>query len=156
MAMAQRAPAPKPNRVNLAKLTLEFPLEYDEQRSHDLGQQYLGLIAEQLASRRKPFYFQIDGRDIELRDFRLEIDSVEPGSTIVRLSVVAGFVLGTYHAIAVYPDFKDGAEELKQDLSRAVEYVIENRPPFEDNDRIPVRMDVVLREEDVLAVDLGV
>lgn len=57
----------------------------------------------------------------------VEVEVVlQDGSLFTKITVVGGLLLGTYHGVASYPDFKDGIVELCEDANKYTDAFVHN------------------------------
>jgi len=90
--------------ARLAQVSIRFKrFDIDEQRFQELGTQ-IDAVAARIAR-------EVYGRGVE-------VDVVlEAGSLLVRITVIGSLLLGGYHAISEYKDFKEGITLLVKDAN---------------------------------------
>jgi len=155
MAMVeQMAPEPEPESLLVGYLQLVFDGSAQDYDAEIKARQFMALISDNIKRIREDFSFNYEGRTIRFSEFYLEFDELYDGSIIARYKIIGNFLFGTYTAVAAYPTFKDGVEEIRQDFRSAIEYVIAHARSHEEPRNIPRSFELYFRSEEEIAEDL--
>ncbi len=150
---AQSGFGSQPERMMLAVGTIELilPGSIQDADADARSRRYLGLLADRLSRLDLSFTFLLDGQTVRMARLELEYAGVAEGSIKARYTLIGTFLFGTYSAIAAYPSFKDGVVEIREDLARAVDYVIANAPErHERPGRAPITYALHFRDSEEL------
>jgi len=139
---------PEPKILDIGEFQLVFEGQVDDPRTPGRVDQYLALIEDAISSRQLEYSFYHGDRVVVVSNLTIELDEIVDGSIVAKAKMVGSFLLGTYGAIAVYPSFREAVPIITQDVSAAVEYVVENAPDQEEDLPPPIKVELFLKEDE--------